>query len=107
MFYRFMQKNRLDAKRMRNLVYVQFHSKLLDRKKKKDKHDILSANNTSIAQAWIAEVDDHDVESQGSTSILDEMVSDLDENNFGSKIKNLIRILYSSRRMFNVHGSFH
>lgn len=78
------KRNRLDATRMRDLVYVQFNSKLLN-KKKKDKHDVLLADDASMAQAWIAGVDeDDDVESQGSTSVVNEMFRDLDEDNFES-----------------------
>ncbi|XP_017256274.2 uncharacterized protein LOC108225831 [Daucus carota subsp. sativus] len=78
------KRNRLDANRMRDLVYVQFNSKLLNKKKKREAHDILLADDASMAQAWIVEVDEEDVESQGSTSIADDIYRDLDEDNFES-----------------------
>ncbi|KAL8127484.1 hypothetical protein AgCh_014408 [Apium graveolens] len=63
--------------------YVQFNSKFLKKKKKKERHDILLADVSSMAQAWIAGVDEDDVESQNSTTnIADEMFHDLDEDNF-------------------------
>ena len=78
------KRNRLDANRMRDLVYVQFNSKLAN-KKKKEKHDVLLADDASMAQSWIAGADEDDAESQGSTNIADEMFRDLDEDNFESE----------------------
>ncbi|KAL8099039.1 hypothetical protein AgCh_031654 [Apium graveolens] len=73
------KRNRLDANRMRDLVYVQFNLKVLSKKKKKERHDILVADDSSMAQAWIAGVDEDNVESQDSTTnIADEMFHDLD-----------------------------
>lgn len=69
---------------MRDLVYVQFNSKLLNKKKKKKVNDVLLADDASMAQSWIVDVDEDDVESQGSTSVVDEIFRDLDEDNFES-----------------------
>lgn len=95
------KRNRLDANRMRDLVYVQFNSKLLNKKKKKERHDILIADDASMAQAWIAGVDEDDVESQDSTSIVDEMFRDLDEDNFESEDEEVIEDLFEEDDDYN------
>lgn len=68
---------------MRDLVYVQFNSKLFNKKKNRT-HDILLADNASNAQGWIVEVDNEDEESETSTTTTDGNFRDLDEDNFES-----------------------
>ncbi|XP_022880855.1 uncharacterized protein LOC111398151 [Olea europaea var. sylvestris] len=49
------KRNRLDATRMKNLVYVQFNARLMNKKKRKDKLEILLASDASNAQSWIVD----------------------------------------------------
>ncbi|XP_057462414.1 uncharacterized protein LOC130752621 [Actinidia eriantha] len=58
------KRNRLDATRLNNLVYVQFNAKLINKKIRKEKGvDILLASQASMAQAWIVDGgDDKEVE---------------------------------------------
>lgn len=54
------KRNRLDSERLNNLVYVQFNSKILHKKKRVgDDKDILQADDCGKAQHWLVEgVDD-------------------------------------------------
>ncbi|XP_022850265.1 uncharacterized protein LOC111372253 [Olea europaea var. sylvestris] len=56
------KRNRLDATRMKNLVYVQFNARLMNKKKRKDKLETLLASNASNAQSWIVDSCDDEEE---------------------------------------------
>lgn len=58
------KRNRLDATRLNNLVYIQFSARLNNKKKReKDrKVDVLLASDASKAQGWIVEGGDDEVE---------------------------------------------
>ncbi|PSS14347.1 Pescadillo like [Actinidia chinensis var. chinensis] len=58
------KRNRLDATRLNNLVYVQFNAKLINKKIRKEKGvDVLLESQASMAQAWIVDGgDDEEVE---------------------------------------------
>ncbi|KAK2642123.1 hypothetical protein Ddye_023886 [Dipteronia dyeriana] len=77
------KRNRLDMNRLNNLVYVQFNSRLMDKRKimTDNKVDILLANDASNAQGWI--VDDGDDEIEPSSGLDDGDMRDL-ENDFQS-----------------------
>ncbi|KAI8530345.1 hypothetical protein RHMOL_Rhmol11G0050300 [Rhododendron molle] len=47
------KRNRLDATRMNNLVYVQFNAKLINKKARKKEKDVLLASEATNAQGWI------------------------------------------------------
>ncbi|WOG94678.1 hypothetical protein DCAR_0313975 [Daucus carota subsp. sativus] len=67
------KRNRLDAERLNNLVYVQFNAKLANKKSKmKDKFDMLVASDASKAQGWIVEGADDDELSDDSTVTAEE-----------------------------------
>ncbi|WOH07915.1 hypothetical protein DCAR_0727350 [Daucus carota subsp. sativus] len=88
------KRNRLDAARMSHLVYVQFNSKLFDKKKKmKEKCDVLIANDASMAQGWIVEGGDDEEELSQDSNITNEEIGEvtrrnvreLDEDDFESE----------------------
>ncbi|KAF7135096.1 hypothetical protein RHSIM_Rhsim08G0134200 [Rhododendron simsii] len=54
------KRNRLDATRMSNLVYVQFNAKLINKKARKKEKDVLLASEATHAQGWIVEGGDDD-----------------------------------------------
>ncbi|KAL2524180.1 Uncharacterized protein Adt_09234 [Abeliophyllum distichum] len=78
---------------MKNLVYVQFNVRLMNKKKrKKDKLETLLASDASNAQFWIVEGCDNDEEevkidilqpTKGTTNVQDE-IREPDENDFVS-----------------------
>ncbi|XP_039132972.1 uncharacterized protein LOC120270034 isoform X2 [Dioscorea cayenensis subsp. rotundata] len=67
------KRNRLDATRLNNLVYVQFNSKIKEKREKVMKmgRDALLANDASKAQGWIVEGGDEDVEEEGMVGEMD------------------------------------
>ncbi|XP_010445192.1 PREDICTED: uncharacterized protein LOC104727821 [Camelina sativa] len=79
------KRNKLETKRLNNLVYVQFNMRLLaKRKKQKDKNmDILVANTAVHAQDWI--VEDAYVE-LGDTTTHEDLVRELDESDEGEEV---------------------
>ncbi|KAK1357694.1 hypothetical protein POM88_050950 [Heracleum sosnowskyi] len=87
------KRNRLYDVRMSHLVYVQFNSKLSNKKKKmKEKYDVLVANGASMAQGWIVDGGDDDKEPSLDSNITSEdigevtgrIVRELDEEDFQS-----------------------
>ncbi|CAN6579016.1 unnamed protein product [Malus baccata var. baccata] len=56
--------NRLDTTMLNNLVYVQFNSRIMNKKKreKEKKVDILLASEASMAQGWIVDGGDEELE---------------------------------------------
>ncbi|KAG5557064.1 hypothetical protein RHGRI_007351 [Rhododendron griersonianum] len=57
------KRNRLDATRMSNQVYVQFNAKLINKKARKKEKDVILASEATYAQGWIVEGgDDAEVE---------------------------------------------
>ena len=79
---------------MSHLVYVQFNSKLFNKKKKmKEKYDVLIANDASMAQGWIVEGGDDEEEISQDSNITSEdigevtrrNVRELDEEDFESE----------------------
>ncbi|KAG5549569.1 hypothetical protein RHGRI_014779 [Rhododendron griersonianum] len=60
------KRNRLDATRMSNLVYVQFNAKLINKKARKKEKDVLLASEATYAQGWIVEGGDDDEVEPGS-----------------------------------------
>ncbi|CAH9123996.1 unnamed protein product [Cuscuta epithymum] len=80
------KRNRLDATRMQNLVYVQFNARLANRKRKKDKLEAFDATN---AQGWIVDGcdDDDDVtnaEISGASTNGENEIREPDEEDFES-----------------------
>ncbi|KAK1377602.1 hypothetical protein POM88_024346 [Heracleum sosnowskyi] len=78
---------------MSHLVYVQFNSKLSNKKKiMKEKYDVLVANDASMAQGWIVDGGDDDEEPSLDSNITSEdigevtgrIVRELDEEDFQS-----------------------
>ncbi|KAK2656297.1 hypothetical protein Ddye_009349 [Dipteronia dyeriana] len=74
------KRNRLDTNRLNNLVYVQFNSRLMDKRKRRtDKNiDILLANDASNVQGWI--VDDGDDEVEPGSGLDDGEMRDLEDD---------------------------
>ncbi|KAI8542832.1 hypothetical protein RHMOL_Rhmol08G0170100 [Rhododendron molle] len=60
------KRNRLDATRMSNLVYVQFNAKLINKKARRKEKDVLLASEATYAQGWIVEGGDDDEVEPGS-----------------------------------------
>ncbi|XP_077233649.1 uncharacterized protein LOC143875954 [Tasmannia lanceolata] len=60
------KRNRLDASRLNNLVYVQFNAKLFNEKKRMKERggDVLLANEASKAQGWIVDGGDEEEEDE-------------------------------------------
>ncbi|KAI8522344.1 hypothetical protein RHMOL_RhmolUnG0001900 [Rhododendron molle] len=56
------KRNRLDATRLNNLVYVQFNVKLVNKKRRVKERDVLLASEATNAQGWIVEGGDEEVE---------------------------------------------
>ncbi|GKE21923.1 pescadillo-like protein, partial [Tanacetum coccineum] len=59
------KRNRLEASKLNNLVYVQFNSNLSEKAKRRKARDVevLLSNDSNMAQEWIAECDgDEEVE---------------------------------------------
>nr|KAJ0217464.1 hypothetical protein LSAT_V11C300106260 [Lactuca sativa] len=58
----FLQKkrNRLEASKLNNLIYVQFNAKKMEKnQKRKDRNiEVLLANDSLSAQEWIVDVDE-------------------------------------------------
>ncbi|KAK2645874.1 hypothetical protein Ddye_021069 [Dipteronia dyeriana] len=74
------KRNRLDTNRLNNLVYVQFNSRLMDKRKRGTNKniDILLANDASNAQRWI--VDDGDDEVEPGSGLDDGEMVDLEDD---------------------------
>ncbi|KAM7482680.1 hypothetical protein LguiB_007263 [Lonicera macranthoides] len=68
MYIHTKKRNKLDATKLNNLVYVQFNSKLINKKKKlKEKDvDVLLTSDASKAQGWIVEGGDDEELFSGS-----------------------------------------
>ncbi|CAH1417090.1 unnamed protein product [Lactuca virosa] len=58
------KRNRLEASKLNNLVYVQFNANLMEKnKKRKDRNmEVLLSNHSLFAQEWIVDCDDCDVD---------------------------------------------
>ncbi|KAL6178814.1 hypothetical protein ACLB2K_050332 [Fragaria x ananassa] len=71
------KRNRLDASRLNNLVYVQFNAKIINKMRRRELGvDVLIANEASKAQGWIVDGGDDEDESditsvEGETSEVD------------------------------------
>ncbi|XP_024011318.1 uncharacterized protein LOC18018938 [Eutrema salsugineum] len=81
------KQNRLDTKRLNNLVYVQFNMRLLEKRKKhkEKKVDILLVDNALHAQGWIFEEAEMKLEDTWETIGDDDgVVRELDESDFDS-----------------------
>ncbi|CAA0832218.1 hAT dimerisation domain-containing protein / transposase-related, partial [Striga hermonthica] len=82
------KRNRLDVSRLNNLVYVQFNSRLLNKRKWRKEKDVLLASEASKAREWIipglVDEEDEDVnglEVEDGTS----RVRELEEEDFESE----------------------
>lgn len=82
------KRNRLDVSRLNNLVYVQFNSRLMNKKKRgmDNNVDVLLANDASKAQDWIIPGLCHGEDEMGDDFVVDDsVVRELEEEDFSSE----------------------